>query len=459
MTIELVATAAPLADADKVDLNFTTVAGYIDAINATLDDHDVRISNLGNPVNGGAELVVVDDYPTIEDAQAAARARSGELFFRAHEYEVNLTVQHRDIISGESRYNTILKAAPGSNASVITGYGAAGLFNYPTYSLTDGANNVVLKNFTIDGNMPNNPTAGCGIAIWGYGMHFHNLYIRNCRHDGMRTQWGDGSVSMEGTFRDIVIDGVGYHGWRFNGPHDSFVENLMVIDASQAADNGFNGIQVDPFGNGRFINAHVWHRSTTTNRCWAAFSSSGGCEVEASHFEGCRTQQVRHNGAGDRISGSLVYAPFGVNGTALVVFNGGSNQHIGNRYSCGLGDGFTNDEVYGMQFGDANQAWNNQVEAAYFHGFHKRTPFNFYNSGGQNNVQARGYAAPGGVTTFAGTVQASDSVDYHQNGTLINYRKPRSFPTFASNAAAASGGVPVQGLYILSGTNALTVRV
>lgn len=451
MILDLVATASSLADAEKVDSNF-------EVVEAAIEDLDLRVNNLGNPVNGGAELVVVDDYPTIEDAQAVARDRNGELFFRAHEYTVNMVVQHGDMVSGEHRYKTILKAAAGSNDAVISGTDCNSLFDTATFSITEGANHVVLRNFTVDGNRANNTLSGNGISLWGYGLHLSQLYIQNCRHDGLRTGWGDGSVSMEGTFRDIVIDTVGYHGWRFQGPHDSYAENIMVIDASQEIDNGFNGIQIDTYGNGRFVNAHVWHRSTTTKRCWAGFSSGGGCEVIASHFEGCRTQQLRHNGSGDRVIGSLIYAPFGANDTALVVFNGSSNQHIGNRYTCGAGDGYTNNFVYGIKFGDIGAAWNNLIDAGYFHGFDKKTPFHFYNSGGQNHIDARGYAAPGGATTFAGTVQASDCIDYHQSGTVINYRKPRSYPSFSSNSAAATGGVPVGGFYVLSSTNALTVR-
>ena len=446
----LIDTTANVADSAKVNSNFTEVE-------IAIADLDVRVTNLGNQINGGGELIVVDDYPTVADAQAAARARNGELLFLAHEYLVNLEVQHRDVISGESRYSTVLKAPSGSNANVITGKDAIALFSTPTYNITDGANQVAIKNLTVDGNRANN-TAGDGIAIWGYATNIQGVTIRNCKHTGLRTAWSDGSVSMEGTFRDVVIDTVGYHGWRFDGPHDSFAENIMVIDASQETDNGYTGIMINSGGNGRFINAHVWHRSTTTNRCYAAVQSAGSCEFVASHFEGCRTQQFRHNGSGDRLIGCLLYAPFGSNGRGLVVFNGSANQHIGCRYEIGS-DVALNKNTYALQFGESVAASGNQIIDGYFSGFANYGPFNFYNSTGLNRIVGRGWCASGGVSTFAGTVNALDEIDYQQGGTAINYRKPYAYGTYASNAAAATGGVPVNGVYVLSGTNALTVRV
>lgn len=452
-----------LADASKVDDNFAAVDVAVTALEA-------RVTALeSNPATGGNFTSVkdfgaigdgtTDDTTAIADALAAARTKAGTVFFPAGVYLTGtITVQHRDTLIGENRYNTTIKLNTGANAAVIQGTNAYALFSAPTYSLTDGANEVVIQNLTVDGNRANNLTSGDGIAIWGYGMTIRDVTIRNCRHDGLSTAWSDGSVSMEGTFQNIVIDTVGYHGWRFNGPHDTHADSVMVIDASQEADNAFNGVQVDTSGNGRFFNLHVWHRSTSTNRCWAAFSSAGACEVVASHFEGCRTQQVRHNGVGDRFIGCMIYAPFGADNTPLVVFNGARNQHLGCNYLAGDGVS-TNNKVYAIQIGDSAAAWNNQVTDGHFHGFDKKSPFNFYNSGGLNRVTGRGYAAAAGVATFTGTVLATDEVDYHQSGTVINYRKPQALAVYASNAAAASAGVPVGGQYVLSATNAVTVRV
>lgn len=442
-------TVANIADADKVDANFGEVLASIQAL-------DLRITNLGNPVNGGGELVVVDDYPTIEDAQAAARACGGELFFRGHEYLVNFEVQHMDVISGESRHKTVLKAAPGSNANVIKGKDAAALFAAPTYNITDGANQVVIKNLTVDGDRDNNPTDGDGVGIWGYATTIQDVIIRNARHNGLRTGWSDGSVSMEGTIENVLIDNVGWHGWSFSGPHDSHVSNLLVIDASQELNNTYTGILVSS-GNARFFNAHVWHRSTTANRAYAAFQSAGGCEVVASHFEGCRGQQVRHNGAADRFIGCLIYAPFGANGTSLVVINGNDNQHIGCRYQAGNGIE-TNKNVFAIQFGDTVNVAGNMITEGAFGGFSVKSPFNFYMSAGLNRVTGRGYADPGGATAFGGTVNINDEIDYVQGGTSINCRKPRAYPIFASNTAAASGGVPYGGMYFNSSIQAVSLR-
>lgn len=463
MTLSLIDTTAAIADADKVDTNFS-------AVGTAVNDLDIRVTSLeASPTTGGSFISVkdhgatgdgvTDDTATISTALTAARAAGKTLFFPSGVYLTDtITVQHKDRLFGENRYETIIKLNDSVNGTVIQGTDAYTLFTTPIYSLTDGANEVVIENLTVDGNRANNLTSGDGIAIWGYGTVIKDVTIRNCRNNGLRTAWSDGSVSMEGTFVNIVIDTVGANGWRFNGPHDSFISSFMVIDASQNADNTHTGILIEASGNGRFINAHVWHRSTSTNRCYAAIQSAGACEVVASHFEGCRYQQVRHNGSGDRFIGCLIYAPFSDgSGRALVVFNGASNQHIGNKYIGGDGV-YTDDLTYAIQFGEGTSAWDNQVIEGLFQNFHNKTPFNFYNSIGLNRVTGRGYCSASGVTTFAGTVHATDEVDYYQTGTTINYRKPQGYPVYASNIAAASGGVPVGGLYILSTTNALTVR-
>lgn len=462
--MNLVDTATPFAGAEAVNANFAEVA-------TAIADLDVRVTNLGNPVNGGGELVNVMDYgatpasldntSAIQAAQAVARQRGAELFFPGGEFYGLVEVQHNDMITGASRYRSTIKAPAGSNSNVITGKDAAALIATPppTNSLDAGANRVIIQDIALDGNTANN-TAGCGLMIWGCAMTLMEVDIRNCSHDGMHTAWNTGWMPMEGTFSNISIDNVGYHGWRFDGPHDSQVENLVIVDASQSIDNGFMGVLIGLntwMATARFYNLHVWHKSTSTNRCFAAVQSNGGCEFIASHFEGCRTNQLRHMGQNDRVVASKIYAPFSADGTALVVFNGNLNHHIGNEYHSGNGTE-TNEKVFALQIGEANTAASNLVAEGMFLGFSTKTPFNFVNSVGGNRITGRGYAASGGATAFSGTIQSTDEIDYCQTGTAINYRKPQALPVYASNTAAATAGVPVGGHFILSTTNAVTVR-
>ena len=64
----LIDTTANVADSAKVNSNFSEVE-------IAIADLDVRVTNLGNQINGGGELVVVDDYPTVADAQGDTSAQ------------------------------------------------------------------------------------------------------------------------------------------------------------------------------------------------------------------------------------------------------------------------------------------------------------------------------------------------------------------------------------------------
>lgn len=139
----------------------------------------------------------------------------------------------------------------------------------------------------------------------------------------------------------------------------------------------------------------------------------------------------------------------------MVVFNGNNTIHVGNRYSSAEVVG---SQVYAMQFGGSSTAGGNVVSACDFLGFAWGTPFNFYNSDGLNVIQATGYCASGGSTSFAGTPHSSDSIDYVQGGTAINYKKTQAYGSFADDTAAAAGGVPSGGAYRNSTTGALTIK-
>lgn len=461
MTITLINTDVTVADASKVNENFTTTQVAINDIYNQISTLNTTTGDVVNIVDYGATTESLDNTAEIALAQVEARSSGRPLFIPPGTFFGLIEVQHDDVIMGAGKYKSTIKAPTGSTSSVITGKDADYLMNNspPTNSLTEGANKVTIRDITIDGNKQNN-TSGCGIKIWGCAMNIQDVNIRQCAHDGMYTKWNTGWMPMEGTFTNISIDNVGYHGWRFDGPHDSQVTNMIIVDASQSIDNGFMGVLIgynSAFASARFYNLHVWHKSTSTNRCFAAVQSAGNSEFIACHFEGCRDNQLRHMGQSDRVVACRIYAPFGVSGSSLVTFNGNLNHHIGNEYHAGNGIE-TTESVFGIQIGESNAAASNHIIGGSFLGFKTRTPFNFVNSAGHNTIIGRGWTPTGGTTTFGGTMHVTDEVDYHQTGTYINYRKPQSYLVYSSNTAAASGGVPVGGLYILSTTNALTVR-
>ena len=405
---------------------------------------------------------VTDDTQALRDMLVAARSTRAAALIPAKTYRFStLTVESDDCIVGVSQEKSVIKLLDGVNNDLILGKDAYALWNAPAWgNFEEGANRVTIENLTLDGNRENN-TAGAGLFLWGYRTNFRNLNIKNCASNAMWTAFWDGNLPMEGTFENILIDTCGENGWLYSGPHDGHVSNVRVVDAGQKADNIYDGIALFQHGNngtnGRFLNCHSWHRSTATNRMRYAASvgSYGGSEFLGCHFEGGR-RQLLVTSPNNRFIGCAIYAPFGPAGAALVDLGANANQFLGCRFSSGDGS-ITEDDTYAINF--YNNAAGNIISGCYFSGF-KNTPFQFSASGGENQISAcAGFTAGGGLTTFAGTPASNDAIDYVQGGTFINYRKPAPYGAYANDAGAASGGVPVGGLYRNSTTGALTLRV
>jgi hypothetical protein len=418
------------------------------------------------------ETVSVKDFGAFGDgvtndslAFTRAFAASSTVIVPPGVYIANVIIPNGGHLLGTHRDLSVIRAVPGANSTAVAGFEAYALFGTATYNTSRGANRVVIRDLTIDGNRANVTTSGDGIAIWGWGTTLERIRVVNCRSSGIHTEWTDGNASMEGHFRDIVIDTAGGHGWFFAGPHDSNVDDIIIMDASKNANDTSYGLYVGPNGsgggaNGRFRNVHVWCRGGETNRPAYAAYSNGGNEFTDCHFEGCR----RGISLGDRdvVTSGRIYANFGANGSANVYFR--TNFSIVNGVQFDTvetapnpnGSMAQNSDVYAIDFGTSSA---NLVTNCMFVGFKLRTPFNFAASGGNRIVNCVGYANPGGATTFGGTISANDFIDYVQSGTAIRYiNRTEAIPYAANDAAAAALGVPLFGQYLNSGNSAITVR-
>ncbi|WPM80993.1 glycosyl hydrolase family 28-related protein [Brucella pseudintermedia] len=385
----------------------------------------------------------------LNDALIVARAIGAVLVIPEGTFlSRNIVVNHKDVIRGKNRYKSIIKAEPSMTGGLIQGKDLLSLIGTEVYDINAGASQVQISDLTLMGAGVNNNPDQLGIAIWGYATNVQRVNIRFFSSHGMLTEWTDGAVSMEGTFRDIVIFSVGQHGWSFSGPHDSYIENVMIIDASQRQNFGWNGVYIGK-GNGRWINCHVWHTSTTAARCDIGFRSNGANELVACHLEGCRVQ-LWHAGDGDRVVACNFYASFGNNGDALVLFIGNANQHSACRYE---NLPLPASDARGVQFGfsGSHAPALNSVDTSFFSNFKTYGAISFVNSGGSNRIiNCFGYCESGG-TTSVGSPTSSDFIQYLQNGTYININKPQELIEYANDAAAAAGGVPVGGLYKAGG--------
>ena len=326
-----------------------------------------------------------------------------------------LTFPPNASIIGEGSSRSVLTLAPGANKDVLCAENAYTLFGS---NLSSGTNGFHISGITLDGNRANQAPADAnlcnGLAYYGCDYILNDVLIRNVKGHGIRSEWyqyGEGVGGMESTMIDVTVDTVGRHGWWFKGPHDHYAQCLIVIDASQESDNTYCGVYTEGYSNGRFINAHTWHRSGATNRVKFGFSSGGSNELISPHLEGGRAQ-LEHRGNGDRVVAPNIYAHYGSAGTAMVVFAGNENIHSGSRYVATTGA-----DCYALEF--KASASGNRIEG-YFGNFNIRSPFLFTADGGFNTIRGQGYCAAGGATAFGGTMANSTSVDYIQGGTSIS---------------------------------------
>lgn len=156
MTIELVATGASLADANKVDANFTTVAGYIEAI-------DTRIDGLGTPTSasGSSAAVNILDFGAVCDgltddtvafqAAIAALPNGGTI----------LVPMAKTVISEALVANVpVLMKADGVRGDISSNTNGSGFANAGPIIRWDGAVGEFM--FTVE-------PANIGDVVWGGG--------------------------------------------------------------------------------------------------------------------------------------------------------------------------------------------------------------------------------------------------------------------------------------------------
>ncbi|WP_129973951.1 MULTISPECIES: hypothetical protein [unclassified Pseudomonas] len=179
---------------------------------------------------------------------------------------------------GKGQFFTILKANGGLNTDFISSN-----FNVNT-------NNVSIVGMQFDGNRANN-TSGNTFALKGAKQSLRQVTITQSAYHGLVTDFdivdGERKLGFESTYEDILIDTTGRHGWLYNGPTDSSMTNVTLLDCGVSADNSFFGLYASR--NFRADNLHPWNRSSTSNVPAASVyidKSAPGCTAVNSHFEG-----------------------------------------------------------------------------------------------------------------------------------------------------------------------------
>lgn len=335
-----------------------------------------------------------------------------------------LTVYSNIWIFGSGREISTIKLKTGANTDLIYGDLADSLWGTNSGS---GIQGFGLFDISLDGNRANNLTAGSVVAVYGEELYFSNLFVKNARDHGIKTEWGDGGsvYGMESYFENVRIDNCGKHGWDCNGPHDSVFINLIVIDASVNTDKTYHGIYLGPRMNGRFVGCHVWNRSTSYRHSAAVLidKNGGGNEFSACHFEGAWNANVMILCSGNTLDESCnVYAPWnGVNvylgqTATLNVIKARLGQPGAGRPDCtgvtlgGNVTDFVADNIIDVY---CTQQKNGDVDVA--------------NSGGFNKIRIRGYKSSGNLLLGSPKVTDSIDADVHIGGsqTLINSERQK----------------------------------
>ena len=355
----------------------------------------------------GASTSNADNAAAIMSALAAVRplpVRLGAGEFNSGK----ITLNSFDCLLGMGSEATTLRLKNGAKSDLL--YAANSDALWGTNS-TDCVIAPRLEGFTLDGNRANNTSGRC-LAMYAERPIVHDVVITGAPDDGMRTEWSSSASEsqdgLEGRFTKLTIMRNGGHGWRFAGPHDSHVDDVIIFSSSLKADRTYDNLWLEK-GNARWSKFHSYSTADILpNRVRTSlFIDIGGSgnDFSESHFEGAATN-VRILGNNNIFDDSCrAYYPWdGIN------FNVAGNGNIIRSYCGEEYRGIGLPAARGVVFaGDLGGATGNYIDIiAVGCG---RGSVDFGGSGGANVVTARGYNPLGTDVGFAGNPNQTDEVD------------------------------------------------
>ncbi|EHK6196117.1 hypothetical protein IPA75_003580 [Escherichia coli] len=328
-----------------------------------------------------------------------------------------LTLYSKTTIRGQGQERTKLKLLAGSINALL--YGANSNSLWGTNSLL-GEDGIIVENLTIDADRANSPN-GSAIAIYGPRTRINKVNIINSGKNGIRTEWADSGFpngGMEGSFSEIVIDKSGEHGWRFAGPHDSVVSDVIIISSGQKTASTYSNLWLEK-GNARWSQIHTW---TSADDLRAKFSlhigrPSEGNEFSLSHFEGA-DNNVFIEGNNNVIDDSCrVYYPYnGINirlaGSSCIIEAKVGEEHKG--IGLPLAKGIVFDGTYGGPSNSHINIMANGQDAG---------ALDMAGSGGGNLIRVRGYNGNASGIAYLGSPLPTDTVDLVITGPNLTWFK------------------------------------
>ena len=354
----------PLDNADywqklaDLDPRISGIIVQISELQQDISDQSAQISNLslsvGVPTPNeifitkyGASKLLTDNTPAFTSAIAALGAEGGTVYVPNGVWmvETPVIIPSNVTICGMG-YGSVLKLAPGANCNVVESKDFQGLVDG---SVPKSPERFGLRNIKIDGNSANNQNGNC-VAFFGAGYNVQNVQIVNACDVGLLMY---GSVEkmpstnkIEATIENVDILFTGKHGLQFNGPTDSYFENITVVNASQRTDNTYDSIFLN--NNCRMVHIHPWNFNDSygfKRPRFAVTVNANGVSIVSSHIEGAKTccLYIENGIQNFIIADSKIYSTFGLyhvqSGGKYCLF---SNVDIGGpgegntKYACGI---------------------------------------------------------------------------------------------------------------------------
>lgn len=357
-----------------------------------------------------------------------------------------LTLYSKTTIRGQGQERTKLKLLAGSTNALL--YGANSDALWGTNSLL-GEDGIIVENLTIDADKVNSPS-GSGIAIYGPRTRIDKVNIINAGKNGLRTEWagsGNPDGGMEGSFSKIVIDKSGEDGWRFAGPHDSVVDDVIIISSGQKTASTYSGLWIEK-GNARWSGIHCWTSASDLRSKYALKVSrpAEGNEFNTSHFEGADTNVFVEANNFTLSESCKVYYPWAGSNIVLLGSNPRISCYIGEEYK-GIGLPLATGITFGGGYGGVSGAVidviaNGQNQNAMYFG----------ESAGYNSVRIRGYSTATTPTAIGGTPNDNDDIDITISGgysqVIRKVVKASNIPvaTITATGGGQSGAVGYGGL-------------
>ena len=218
-----------------INSKLNTNTNNIKNINSQLDTIAVDVKKFGAKGDG-----VTDDTLSINNTiNYVVSMGGGTVLIPTGTYLCsNIILKSNVILKGSGTGSTVLKAYS-SNVQIIKGENWDTLKDYTEKTDALGVRNTKICDLRIDGDNK----ASVGIEIWGCYLEFENLFIEKCLIQGIHTKFTTHTNLtinnafenlLESKFTNIKIAYCG-KGWLFEGPHDSIIDNLVIVGSKDWA--------------------------------------------------------------------------------------------------------------------------------------------------------------------------------------------------------------------------------